>query len=117
MNNDQSGKSGNKSAEEKFSATWDKVGDKAEELWKQFQAKTGFSDEKIEELKQKASEKIDELKGEMDTWDDEAKTTWEELKTKAGGWWTKLRDSFEPEKKGAAGKAGQGTEDAETGHA
>lgn len=78
-----------------FDETVDKVGDKAEELWKQLQAKTGFSDEKIDQLKAKASTKIDELKAEMDTWDDEAKEKWEELKGKAGSWWSKIKDEFD----------------------
>jgi len=75
--------------------TWDKVEDKAEELWKQFQAKTGFSDDKIADLKTKASHKIDELKAEMETWDDTAKVKWEELKGKSGDWWAKIKDKFE----------------------
>lgn len=62
----------------KVEEAWDKVEDKAEELWKQFQVKTGFDDEKIAELKAKASHKLEDLKAEMDTWDDEAKAKWEE---------------------------------------
>jgi ElaB/YqjD/DUF883 family membrane-anchored ribosome-binding protein len=84
-------------AENIFEETVDKVGDKAEALWKQLQAKTGFSDQKIDELKAKASTKIEDLKAEMETWDDEAKEKWAELKGKAGTWWSKIKDEFDGE--------------------
>jgi ElaB/YqjD/DUF883 family membrane-anchored ribosome-binding protein len=75
--------------------TWDKVEDKAEELWKQFQAKTGFSDEKINDLKAKASHKVEDIRAEIETWDDEAKEKWDELKVKAGRWWARIKDKFD----------------------
>ena len=90
--------------ENSFDETVDNFSAKAEELWKQFQLKTGFSDDKIESLKIKAASKIDELKVEMDAWDEAAKIKWEALKTSAGSWWDKIKEERdrgdEPHKKG-----------------